>query len=299
MLILLYRNNRQKQYANALLQQQKTEIQQQHDTLTELKATQKQLIQKEKMASLGELTAGIAHEMQNPLNFVNNFLEISTDLVDELNEGPLQHLPQSEQVNVAELLNDLTSILKKIIHHGQRTSSIVKGMLEHSRTAIGDVQPTDINALADEYLRLAYHGQRAKNEDFNCDLVTQFNPTIGQVPIMSQEMGRVLLNLFTNAFYAVREHQQQAGPAYRPTVMVNTQKTSSGIELRVQDNGTGMTESVQQKIFQPFFTTKPTGVGTGFELSLSYDIITKGHGERWRWRVWKVKEQSLTSSYLR
>lgn len=271
----------QKQKANTLLKEQKEEINKKSNlleqSLAELKATQNQLIQKEKMASLGELTAGIAHEIQNPLNFVNNFSEVSTDLVDELSEGPLQHLPQSEQAYVAELLEDLTSNLKKITHHGQRASGIVKGMLEHSRASSGDVQPTDLNALANEYLRLAYHGQRTKDKDFACDLVTHFDSTIGQMSLMTQEMGRVLLNLYNNAFYAIRERQKQVGPDYQPTITVSTLRTKSGVEVRVIDNGTGMPQSVQDKIFQPFFTTKPTGEGTGLGLSLSYDIVTKGH----------------------
>jgi signal transduction histidine kinase len=246
-------------------------------SLAELKSTQNQLIQKEKMASLGELTAGIAHEIQNPLNFVNNFSEVSIELVDELKEGPFQQLPDSEKEHADELLGDLAQNLKKITQHGHRASGIVRGMLAHSRTSTGQLQPTDLNALADEYLRLAYHGQRAKDKDFTCELVIQFAPSIGQVNLMSQEIGRVLLNLFTNAFYAVRERQKQADLEYRPTVTVSTTKTKAGIEIHVADNGTGMSESVQQKIFQPFFTTKPTGEGTGLGLSLSYDIITKGH----------------------
>ena len=273
--VVLYRNNQNKQRANVLLRAQRDQTQQ---ALTELKATQAQLIQKEKMASLGELTAGIAHEIQNPLNFVNNFSEVSTELVDELKEGPFGQLPPSEKSYAEDLLGDLTQNLHKIHPHGQRASSIVKGMLEHSRSGTGEVQPTDINALAEEYLRLAYHGQRAKDKDFTCELVTEFDPIIGQVNVMNQAMGRVLLNLFTNAFYAVRKRQQQAEPDYHPTVTVSTQKTKAGAEIRVSDNGTGIAESVQQKIFQPFFTTKPTGEGTGLGLSLAYDIVTRGHG---------------------
>ena len=275
LMAIAFAGYRSKQRANILLQSQKEQIEQ---ALTQLKTTQTQLIQKEKMASLGELTAGIAHEIQNPLNFVNNFSEVSTDLVEELGEGPLQHLPESEQAYVAELLEDLTSNLKKITHHGQRASRIVTGMLEHSRASTAEVRPTNLNALVDEYLRLSYHGLRAKDKTFTCELVSRFDSTIGQVDIMAQEMGRVLLNLFTNAFYAVRERQKQGDSDYQPTVTVSTVKTEAGVDIRVTDNGTGMSESVQQKIFQPFFTTKPTGEGTGLGLSLSYDIVTKGHG---------------------
>ncbi len=242
----------------------------------DLKATQTQLIQKEKMASLGELTAGIAHEIQNPLNFVNNFSEVSTELVDELAEE--QQKPDRDPELEAELLADLKDNLQKITHHGHRASSIVKGMLEHSRATTGERRPTDINALADEYLRLAYQGLRAKNKDFNADLKTDFAPALGKVEVVPQEIGRVLLNLFNNAFYAVQQKQKSAPADYQPTVTVSTKQVDSGVEIRVKDNGTGMPESVKAKIFQPFFTTKPTGEGTGLGLSLSYDIITKGHG---------------------
>lgn len=280
LLALLIRNNRQKQRANVLLQQQKQEIQAQRDqtqqALTDLKTTQAQLVQKEKMASLGELTAGIAHEIQNPLNFVNNFSEVSAEMVEELAQE--QHKSQRDTDLEGELLTDLKDNLTKILHHGQRASNIVRGMLEHSRSSSGELQPTNLNALTDEFLRLAYHGQRAKDSSFNCELVTHFDPTIGKVNVMSQEIGRVLLNLFTNAFYAVHQRQKQGESDYQPKVTVTTAAVKNGIEIRVGDNGTGMTESVQQKIFQPFFTTKPTGEGTGLGLSLSYDIITKGHG---------------------
>lgn len=267
-----WRNNQQKQKTNALLRQQKETIEK---TLHDLKSTQTQLVQKEKMASLGELTAGIAHEIQNPLNFVNNFSEVSAEMVDELTEE--RQKTQRDTDLETELLTDLRDNLHKILHHGQRASSIVKGMLEHSRNSSGDVQPTDLNALADEFLRLAYHGQRAKDSSFNCELVTHLDPTIGKVNVMSQEIGRVLLNLFSNAFYAVYQRQQLGDPNYRPAITVSTLAITNGIQIRVSDNGTGIPENVQQKIFQPFFTTKPTGEGTGLGLSLSYDIITKGH----------------------
>jgi signal transduction histidine kinase len=242
-------------------------------TLTRLQATQIQLIQQEKMASLGELTAGIAHEIQNPLNFVNNFSEVSQELCGEI-EG------EAKAGNIKEILSitaDLKQNLEKIYHHGRRADSIVKGMLEHSRASSGEKQLTDINALAEEYLNLSYHGIRAKDKDFNANLITDFDTTIGKVEVVPQELGRVLLNLFNNAFYAVSQKKQQLNGQYQPQVIVSTKATGDKIEILVRDNGTGIPESVQQKIFQPFFTTKPTGEGTGLGLSLSYDIITKGH----------------------
>lgn len=251
-------------------------------SLNELKETQAQLIQKEKLASLGELTAGIAHEIQNPLNFVNNFSEVSTELIDELKEGPFQHLPDSAKDHADEILGDLTQNLQKIHHHGGRASRIVKGMLEHSRNSSGEKQPTDLNALAEEYLRLAYQGQRAKDKTFQCELVTDFDPTLGKVEVVTAELGRVLLNLFTNAFYAVNERLKARSRDYTPTVWISTQQQpgqsrGQAVEIRVADNGTGIAKSVKAKIFQPFFTTKPTGEGTGLGLSLSYDIVTQGH----------------------
>ncbi|MCY7356138.1 MAG: tetratricopeptide repeat protein, partial [Rudanella sp.] len=226
--LILYRNNRHKQRANGLLQKQRDEIglqrQKAENALEELKSAQTQLIQKEKLASLGELTAGIAHEIQNPLNFVNNFSEVSTELVDELKEGPFQKLPDSEKEYVAEILGDLTQNLQKITHHGGRASAIVKGMLEHSRASTGERQPTDLNALANEYLRLAYHGIRAKNQDFNCELITDFDASLGRAEVVAQEIGRVLLNLFNNAFYAVGKQQEsdQDTASYKPTVWIST-----------------------------------------------------------------------------
>ncbi|WP_461084807.1 tetratricopeptide repeat-containing sensor histidine kinase [Spirosoma flavus] len=289
LMLVLYRNNRQKQKINSRLQtlnheieQQKEEIETQRDnlenTLNELQLTQTQLIQKEKLASLGELTAGIAHEIQNPLNFVNNFSEVSTELIDELKEGPFQKLPDDEKQYAEEILGDLTSNLKKINHHGGRASSIVKGMLEHSRTESGEKRPTDLNALADEYLKIAYHGMRAKNKEFNCELVTDFDPALEPVAVAPQEIGRVLLNLYNNAFYALSEKAKKTSDAdYKPTVTVRTKQAFDQVVIRVSDNGTGIPNAVKAKIFQPFFTTKPTGEGTGLGLSLSYDIITKGH----------------------
>ena len=277
---MLYRNNRQKQQANKLLEQQKLEIQTQRDqttrTLYQLQTTQTQLIQAEKMASLGELTAGIAHEIQNPLNFVNNFSEVSVELVGELREEETKADRDPELIG--ELLDDLTQNLQKITQHGHRASSIVKGMLEHSRASTGHREPTDINALADEYLKLAYHGLRAKDKNFNAYLVTNFKSDLELVNVVPQDIGRVLLNLYNNAFYATQQRSKQAETGYQPTVTVQTECVGEMVQIRVRDNGMGIPEAVKTKIFQPFFTTKPTGEGTGLGLSLSYDIITKGHG---------------------
>lgn len=245
-------------------------------SLENLRTTQTQLIQKEKMASLGELTAGIAHEIQNPLNFVNNFSEVSIELVTELEEE--QQKTNRDPELEAELLVDLKQNLQKITHHGGRASNIVKGMLEHSRTATGERQPTDLNALADEYLRLAYQGFKAKDKSFNCELITDLYPGLGLTDVVPQEIGRVLLNLYNNAFYAVKTKQQTASSDYQPMVTVSTSQVNGSVKIRVQDTGTGMPDTVKSKVFQPFFTTKPTGEGTGLGLSLSYDIVTKGHG---------------------
>ena len=244
--------------------------------LTELRAAQAQLVQSEKMASLGELTAGIAHEIQNPLNFVNNFAEVSAELVAELEEERAR--PARDAGLEDELLADLKQNLLKITQHGGRAASIVRGMLEHSRTSSGERTPTDLNQLADEYLRLAYHGLRAKDKTFNATLEPDFDPTLTPVPVLAQDLGRVLLNLLSNAFYAVRQRQQRGVAGYAPTVRVSTRRVGDDVEIRVRDNGGGIPEHVKQKIFQPFFTTKPTGEGTGLGLSLSYDIVTQGHG---------------------
>jgi signal transduction histidine kinase len=244
--------------------------------LTELRATQAQLVQSEKMASLGELTAGIAHEIQNPLNFVNNFADVSVEMLSELREEQARDL--RDPALEAELLEDIAQNLQKIHHHGQRAASIVKGMLEHSRASTGERQPTNLNQLADEYLRLAYQGLRAKDKSFNATLNTDFAPDLPMIEVIGPDLGRVLLNLFSNAFYAVRQRQLQGEAGYAPTVTLRTQQRGDQVEIRVRDNGLGIPETVRQKIFQPFFTTKPSGEGTGLGLSLSYDIVTQGHG---------------------
>jgi len=264
----------------SILSQQKNTLEQQvkertaalNQSLEELKTTQSQLIQSEKMASLGELTAGIAHEIQNPLNFVNNFSEVSNELVDEMNE----ELDKGDLEEVKAISLDIKQNLEKINHHGKRADNIVKGMLQHSRSSSGTKEPTDINALADEYLRLAYHGLRAKDKSFNAELITNFDESIGKVNIVPQDMGRVILNLITNAFYAVNEKKQR-DVSFKPIVTVSTKKSDEYITISVSDNGDGIPEKVKEKIFQPFFTTKPTGQGTGLGLSMSYDIVTKGH----------------------
>ncbi|MEO7801374.1 MAG: ATP-binding protein [Ginsengibacter sp.] len=269
-MFLLVKSYRTKQRSNLLLQQQKQEIQ---NTLSELKATQAQLIQSEKMASLGELTAGIAHEIQNPLNFVNNFSDVNTELLQEL-KNELQADNKQEAFSLAD---NIIENEQKINHHGHRADAIVKGMLKHSRANKGKKEPTDINALADEYLHLSYNGLRAKDKDFNADFKTDFDENIGKINIIPQDIGRVFLNLFNNAFYAVHEKKKKVGEGYEPTVSVRTKRIADKIEVIVNDNGMGISKSLVDKIFQPFFTTKPTGEGTGLGLSLSYDII-KAHG---------------------
>ncbi|MGC4101126.1 tetratricopeptide repeat protein [Ferruginibacter sp.] len=249
----------------------------------ELKATQAQLIQSEKMASLGELTAGIAHEIQNPLNFVNNFSEVSNELIDELQEERSKPQAARDEALETDILNDIKQNLEKINHHGKRADAIVKGMLQHSRSSSGQKEPTGINALCDEYLRLAYHGLRAKDKSFNATLKTDFDQNIGNINIIPQDMGRVILNLITNSFYAVAEkgkllaNSQQLSANYEPAVSVSTKKLHDKIEIKVSDNGNGIPQNIIDKIFQPFFTTKPTGQGTGLGLSLAYDIV-KAHG---------------------
>ena len=267
---LLYRNNRQKQKANQILKEKNSEVER---AMNELKATQKQLIQSEKMASLGELTAGIAHEIQNPLNFINNFSEVNTELIDEMNA----EIAKGDFEEAKLIGNDIKQNLEKINHHGKRAGDIVKGMLQHSRSSSWVKEPTDINALADEYLRLAYHGLRAKDKSFNATMKTDFDESIGNINIIPQDIGRVILNLITNAFYVVDEKKKQQSNGYEPTVSVSTKKIYGKVEVKVEDNGNGIPQKVLDKIFQPFFTTKPTGQGTGLGLSLSYDIV-KAHG---------------------
>ena len=242
---------------------------------TDLKATQSQLIQSEKMASLGELTAGIAHEIQNPLNFVNNFSEVNSELIEEMKE----ELEKGNLDEVQVIAKDIDDNEKKIMFHGKRADSIVKGMLQHSRTSNGKKEPSDINALADEYLRLAYHGLRAKDKSFNATMKTNFDEGIGNINIISQDIGRVVLNLITNAFYVVDEKKKASTENYEPTVTVSTKKEGQNVEIKVIDNANGIPEKILKKIFQPFFTTKPSGKGTGLGLSLSYDIVTAHGGE--------------------
>lgn len=242
-------------------------------SLEELKAAQQQLIQSEKMASLGELTAGIAHEIQNPLNFVNNFSEVSKELLDEMKA----ELDLGNTADAKEIAGVVIQNLEKILHHGKRADGIVKGMLQHSRTSSGQKEMTDINLLCDEYLRLAYHGLRAKDKTFNAAMKTDYDESIGLIKIIPQDIGRVVLNLITNAFYAVTERKKLAVEGYEPIVAVRTKKYSDRVEVHVKDNGTGIPQKALDKIFQPFFTTKPTGQGTGLGLSLSYDIV-KAHG---------------------
>ena len=266
--IIFYRNNRQKHKA-------KVKIEKAYD---ELKATQQQLIQSEKMASLGELTAGIAHEIQNPLNFVNNFSDVNKELADELE----QEIDKGNYADAKAIAKDIKDNEQKINHHGKRADAIVKGMLQHSRTSSGQKEPTDINALADEYLRLSYHGLRAKDKSFNATMKTDFDDSIGKINIIPQDIGRVVLNLINNAFYEVDEKKKHISTGslqngYEPTVLVSTKKERDKIEIKVKDNGNGIPQKVLDKIFQPFFTTKPTGQGTGLGLSLSYDIV-KAHG---------------------
>ena len=235
------------------------------------------------MASLGELTAGIAHEIQNPLNFVNNFSEVNQEILEELKaESKKAKAEKDEQLEI-DLINDLIENEQKINHHGKRADAIVKGMLQHSRASSGQKEPVDVNVLTDEYLRLAYHGLRAKDKSFNSELVTHFDEKLPMVHMIPQDIGRVLINLFNNAFYATQQKQKTAGPGYKPTVELSTYLVTSplggrGLEIRVKDNGSGIPEHIKDKIMQPFFTTKPTGEGTGLGLSMSYDIIVKGHG---------------------
>ncbi len=260
----------------AELTAQKNELQK---TLEELKSTQNQLIHAEKMASLGELTAGIAHEIQNPLNFVNNFSELSNELLVEMRE----EIDSGNYDLAKEIADDLTENLKKIAHHGHRADSIVKGMLQHSRINSGEKELTDINALVDEFTRLSYHGLRAKDKSFNADFKLELDPNIPKTQVVAQDFGRLILNLVNNAFYVVHEKKNrlksnpEGGEEYHPMVKVQTSVSGEKLIITIEDNGEGIPQAIKEKIFQPFFTTKPTGSGTGLGLSLSYDIV-KAHG---------------------
>ncbi len=269
--VIFWRNSDQRKKANRLLQTQKEEL---ATTLGQLQQTKDQLIQSEKMASLGELTAGIAHEIQNPLNFVNNFSEVSAELLAELKD----EVKAGHTDDVLAIADDLTQNLEKITHHGKRADSIVKGMLEHSRISTGQKELTDLNKLTDEYLRLAYQGLRVKEKSFNAELLTHFDTNLPLVTVIPQDIGRVLLNIFNNAFYAVQQKAKTAGPLFNPTIEVSTAQNGKQVLITIKDNGTGIPYEVMNKIMQPFFTTKPTGQGTGLGLSLSYDIVVKGHG---------------------
>ncbi|MBD0333042.1 MAG: hypothetical protein ICV66_10325 [Chitinophagaceae bacterium] len=242
-------------------------------TLSELKSTQDQLIQKEKMASLGELTAGIAHEIKNPLNFITNFSEVNAELANEL----LHEIQGGNHTHLVSLAADIQNNAQKITYHGKRADAIVKAMLQHSRKSSGQKEPTNINSLVDEYLRLSYHGLRAKDKSFNATIKTEFDNSIDEVDVVPQDIGRVFLNLFNNSFYSVNEKKQKLDGAFEPTVYVKTERINGQIKITVSDNGTGIPQNIMDKIFQPFFTTKPPGQGTGLGLSLSYDIV-RAHG---------------------
>jgi len=275
--LAFYRSSRQKQKANQLLDCQKKEVE---NALSKLKSTQTQLIQSEKMASLGELTAGIAHEIQNPLNFVNNFSEVNKEMLEELKAESEKPKSERDAQLEADLINDLIKNEQKINHHGKRADFIVKGMLEHSRTNTGEKLPTDLNMLCNEFLKLSFHGLRAKDKSFNAEIINHFDPKLPKINVSQQDMGRVMLNLFNNAFYAVNQKAKMTGPDYVPTVTVETffLPLQGAGGFKVTDNGTGISDAIKDKIMQPFFTTKPTGEGTGLGLSLSYDIVVKGHG---------------------
>ena len=268
-----YRSRNLKRANQALEEKVAQRTIQLNHSIETLKATQSQLIQSEKMASLGELTAGIAHEIQNPLNFINNFSEVNKELLVELKD----EIDKGNAGEIKSIADDVISNEEKINHHGKRADAIVKGMLQHSRSSTSIKESTDINSLADEYLRLSYHGLRARDKSFNATMKTDFDLTIGKINIIPQDIGRVLLNLYNNAFYAVAEKAKQKPEGYEPTVSVTTKKVNGKVEIGVKDNGDGIPQKVKDKIFQPFFTTKPAGLGTGLGLSLSYDIV-KAHG---------------------
>jgi two-component system NtrC family sensor kinase len=268
--------------ANYELSEQREEITAQRDQLSEtiskLKSAQNHLIQSAKMASLGELTAGIAHEIQNPLNFVNNFSEVNKEMLEELKAESIKPKPERNEQLEIDLINDLIENESKINHHGKRADFIVKGMLEHSRTGTGEKQLTDLNVLCDEFMKLSYHGLRAKDKNFNAELVAHFDDGLPKVNVSQQDIGRVLVNLFNNAFYAVSQKLKTVGAEYKPEVSATTASENGNVIIKVKDNGNGIPDAIKDKIMQPFFTTKPTGEGTGLGLSLSYDIVVKGHG---------------------
>jgi two-component system NtrC family sensor kinase len=282
-LAILTKNNRIRKRAYTNLERQKQETDKQRtkaeEAFLKLQLTQKQLIQSAKMASLGELAAGIAHEIKNPLNFVNNFSEVNVELLAELKEGPVNQLTASNKVEADQIIDDLASNLKKINDHGKRAEAIVNGMLQHSRSNIGKKELTDINALANEYLNLNYHGMKVKDKGFTAKYITDFDKSIGKMEVIPQDMASVLLNLYSNAFFAVNEKKKQLDGAFEPLVSVTTKNLGNKIEIAVKDNGIGIPLNIRDKIFQPFFTTKPTGQGTGLGLSLSYDIIMAHGGD--------------------
>ncbi|MEJ2616793.1 MAG: ATP-binding protein, partial [Ignavibacteriaceae bacterium] len=242
-------------------------------TLSELKSAQSQLVHSEKMASLGELTAGIAHEIKNPLNFVNNFSEVSGELLDEMKE----ELKNKNEEEVARLIEDLKQNLEKINHHGKRADSIVKGMLLHSRGTSGEKTLTDINDLLDQYVNLAYHGMRAQNKEFNIKIEKDYDKSLEKINVVPQDISRVFLNIINNACYSAYDRKKKSGDDFKPVLKISTKNMNGNIEIRIGDNGNGIPADILDKIFQPFFTTKPTGEGTGLGLSLSYDIV-KAHG---------------------
>lgn len=266
----LYWNNRSRRKSLQLVKRQRNDLQ---SAMTVLKNTQTQLVHAEKMASLGELTAGIAHEIQNPLNFVNNFSEINREMIAELKE----EIGKGNIEEASSIADDIAQNENKITHHGKRADGIVKGMLQHSRSGSGEKELTNMNELADEYLRLAYHGLRAKDKNFNADFKADLDVSLPKIYVVPQEIGRVLLNLINNAFHAVAEKQAEGIEDYKPQVIVSSRIEDGSVLIRVKDNGKGIPEDVKEKIFQPFFTTKEAGEGTGLGLSISYDIITKGH----------------------
>jgi signal transduction histidine kinase len=280
-LFILFRSNRHKRKSFEILKKQKQQTDLQRakaeDALKELKQTQKQLIHSAKMASLGELTAGIAHEMKNPLNFVNNFSEVTIELLDELKEKTIFKLPATDKEDTESILSDIEANLNKILQHGKRADSIVQGMLQHSGQTSGNKEPVDINMLADECIRLSYHGLNVREKSLISKVHTTFDKSIGMFEAVPQDIGRVFLNLFQNAYYAVIKKKDALQERFEPEITISTRRAGENIEIRVRDNGTGISANVLDKIFQPFFTTKPTGQGTGLGLSLCHDII-EAHG---------------------